>query len=115
LLPLEALAGVSHDAEVKTGYLSQNQQDSAGIPYIPRKSADIWQRVEGVQQGPARLIKLFDLPAHARSPLLAGYIDEAAAAYFGQLRQQPARTAIEGCLLFRPQVQQRDEQIGRHM
>src|ERR1017187_2946985 len=70
--------------------------------------------MKGGQQGRARFVKLFHLPAHARPSFLAGYIDQAAAAYFGQLRQQPARTAIEGCLPLRPQVQQRDEQIGRH-
>jgi len=70
--------------------------------------------VKSFHQGSAGRIKLFDLPAHARPSFLAGYLDQAAAAYFGQLCQQPARTAIEGCLLFRAQVQQRDEQISRH-
>jgi hypothetical protein len=61
--------------------------------------------VESFHQGSAGQIKLFDLPAYARTPFLSGYLDQAAAAYFGQLRQQPARTASEGCLLFRAQMQ----------
>ena len=62
----------------------------------------------------AVLIKLFNLPAHARSALVTGHIDQTATADFGQLGQQPARAAIKGGFLFRSQVQQRDQQIGRH-
>jgi hypothetical protein len=43
---------------------------------------------------------------------VAGHIDQAATAHFGQLWQQPARAASKGGFLFRAQVQQRDQQIG---
>jgi hypothetical protein len=70
--------------------------------------------VKGVQQGPARLLKLFDLPAHARPSFLASNIDQAAAAHFRQLGQQPMGAAIEAGFLFGAQMQQCDKQIGRH-
>jgi len=60
------------------------------------------------------LIKLLDLPAHARSALVTSHIDQTATADFGPLGQQPARAASKGGFLFRSQVQQRDQQIGRH-
>ena len=34
--PVLVLAGVSHDAKGKVGYPFQDEEDSAGIPYIPR-------------------------------------------------------------------------------
>jgi hypothetical protein len=63
------LAGVSHGAELKTGHLSQDQQDSAGIPYMPRVQPMGGQRVNGVQQGARALYQtLPSASAHAVAP-----------------------------------------------
>jgi hypothetical protein len=69
---------------------------------------DGWRVMRGGWPPRARALGQTLPSASARAAFLSACnIDQAVAADFGQLRQQPARTAIEGCLLFRPQVQQR--------